>query len=431
MHTLTSFEKLAAAGIMLALVFSACAPAAMPAAGPIAKSDLARLPPAAANPDDLNQLTLSNRTFALDLYRELRSQPGNLVFSPYSISLALAMTYAGAREETASQMEEALHFTLPNEQLHPAFNTLDQSLARLASSENGGITLELANSLWAQQDFSFLPDYLDLLAQNYGAGVQLVDYAGDAEAARQAINAWVEAQTHDKIQDLFKEGSLDPLTRLVLVNAIYFKAAWQTQFDRSATDDGDFHLLDGSLVQVPMMTFKDKGSAPVSYGSGESYLAVGLPYANPGVEMVILLPTEGNFETFEAGTDEIQLTALLNEMRQTEMMITMPRFKSVAEFSLPGVLQALGMVDAFGGQADFSGMDGQKDLFIGDVVHKAFVEVNEQGTEAAAATGVQMKFLSSSSPSFEVRIDHPFVYLIYDRKSGTILFMGRVLDPTH
>jgi serpin B len=427
MCTTKSIHRLCLWLLALALLVSGCAQGAAQAS--LAQSELGRVTDPAVSAEDQHILAAGNRAFALDLYRQLRSTDGNLIFSPYSISLALAMTYAGARGETARQMREVLHFGLVDERLHPAFNALDRSLAGLAEAEGGGISLEQANSLWAQQGFDFLPEFLDLLAQDYGAGVRLVDYAGDTEAARRAINAWVEAQTHDRIQELFKQGVLDSLTRLVLVNAIYFKADWQTQFDRSATQDGDFHLLDGKTVRAPMMTFEGEKVVPLSYGSGEGYQAVGLPYANPEVEMVILLPEEGNFEAFEAGLDGEQLAAILDGMSETEMKLYLPRFKSQAEFSLPETLMALGMLDAFGGQADFSGMDGRRDLYVKDVVHKAFVEVNEQGAEAAAATGVVMLTTSLNSRPPEVRVDRPFIYLVYDRTSGSILFLGRVLDP--
>jgi serpin B len=428
MRTLILFRKFPYVIVLLSLLLSACAPAAMPGTASVAKSDLRRLPAEDINPVELAQLAANNRAFAIDLYQQLRSTDGNLIYSPYSITIALAMTYAGARGQTAGQMAEVLHFNLPDEQLHPAFNALDLSLASLGDGSDG-LTLEIANSLWAQQDHHFQSEFLDLLAQNYGSGVRLVDFQNQTETARQAINAWVEARTHDKIQDLLKEGTLDALVRLVLVNAVYFKADWQTPFDEKVTQDDDFHLLDGNTVSVPMMTF-EKDTLRLPFSGGQGYVAVGLPYANPEVEMVILLPDSGQFDDFEAALNPDRLGTILGQMHEREIGLALPKFKSEREFNLQDILQKMGMADAFNpDRADFSGMDGTQNLYLSQAVHKAYVQVDEQGSEAAAATGIVAQPLSASvSP--RIKVDRPFIYLIYDRQSGTILFMGRMLDPS-
>jgi serpin B len=430
-------QKTARLFLLLALMVTGCTAQPSVPVGQIAESKLVRL----VNPQialgDQQTLADDNRAFAADLYQKLRAQDGNLFFSPYSISLALAMTYAGARGETASQMAAAMHFTLPQERLHPAFNALDQYLSSLSESTNTstpapsqsapqGFQLSIANAIWGQKGFDFLPAYLDLLAQNYGAGMRLADFAGDPQAARQAINAWVSQQTKDKIKDLVPQGTIDSNTRLALVNAIYFKASWLYSFPETDTQDGVFFLQDGSQVSVPMMSSSQTATL---YERGSDFQAVGLPYYGGKTMMVVVLPDEGKFETFDLGMDELKLGAILNGLESSSVELILPKFKLEASFSLPDTLSAMGMTDAFdGGKADFSGMDGRRDLYISDVLHKAFISVDEKGTEAAAATLVAMRTSAMLNTPL-VRVDRPFLFFIYDLGSSTVLFAGRLMNP--
>jgi serpin B len=391
--------------------------------------------PRATSPDvaapDLEDLVRGNSEFAFDLYQHLRQEKGdgNLFYSPFSISLALAMTYAGARGETERQMTDTLHFRLPQERLHPALNGLDLELASRgeggAGKDGEGFRLNIVNATWGQEGYEFLPGFLDTLAENYGAGLRLLDFADDPEAARRAINDWVSEQTEGRIEDLLPQGVIDALTRLVLTNAIYFNAAWATPFESGSTADGAFHLLDGSEVTVPMMHQTES----FGYAEGEGYQAVELPYDGQELSMVILLPEAGEFEPFERSLDAGRVNGILEDLAHRQVALSMPKFEFESEFGLAKTLVAMGMSDAFTGAADFSGMTGTRELFISDVVHKAFVTVDEAGTEAAAATAVVMKLLAVAEEPVEVAVDHPFIFLIRDIETGTILFVGRVTDP--
>lgn len=396
------------------------------------QSDKARVLSPRVDEADLAELVSGNQAFALDLYRFLKDETGgNLFYSPYSISLALAMTYAGARDGTEQEMAETLHFTLPQDRLHPAFNRLDLELAQRGQGakgkDEGGFRLHIANAIWGQQDTRFLDEFLDILAENYGAGLRLLDFKRDPEAARVTINDWISEQTEGKIEDLIPPGAIDALTRLVLTNAIYFNAAWAEPFEKDATADGPFYLLDGSQVTVPMM----RQQTSFRYAEGEGYQAVELPYDGYELSMVILLPDAKAFQAFEAGLDAERLNAILQDLQRREVRLTMPRFEMTSDFSLAQALSALGMPTAFSDQADFSGMTGQRDLFLGDVIHKAFVSVDEEGTEAAAATAVIMEAMAAMPERpVEVTVDHPFIFLIRDIQTDSILFLGRVTDPS-
>ena len=392
-----------------------------------------------ADPDatDVERLVADNSAFGLDFYRALRStEQGNLLFSPFSISLALAMAYAGARAETETQMASALRFTLHQERLHQAFNALDLLLAGKGGvTDDGrpwGFQLRLANSLWGQHDYTFLPEFLDLLAVNYGAGMQLVDFVSDPEAARIEINDWVAEHTGEKILDLIPEQAIDDKTRLVLVNAIYFKSAWATPFPEWATSQRDFHLLDGGAVRVPMM----RQQAYFRHAAGEGFQTVQLPYNELRTSMVLLVPDAGQLAAFEETLDEARLAEILGALQGTQLDLTLPRWRvTTSSVELKGVLTALGMRDAFiDFVADFSGMDGRYSLKIEEVLHKAYIEVNEAGTEAAAATAVVTADSSCAGPDTVqlpvLTVDRPFIYLIIDDQTGTILFAGRLVDPS-
>jgi serpin B len=412
---------------ILLLALSACAPAA---SGAVLQSELERDTEPAVGQDALSTLAEGNSEFAFNLYRALKDEDGNLFYSPYSISLALAMTYAGARGETEQQMADTLQFFLEQDDLHSAFNALDLELARRGEGAQGkdgeGFRLNIVNAIWGQQDYEFLDEFLDTLAENYGAGLRLLDYIKAPEEARITINDWVSEQTEGRIEDLIPPGAIDSLTRLVLTNAIYFNAAWQYPFDENATIDGVFNLLDGSEVTVPMM----RQAEQFAYTEGDGYQAVELPYDGGELSMVILLPAAGEFAGFENSLDAELAAAIIDELAGRQVTLTLPKFEFESEFELAPTLAALGMPVAFSGNADFSGIDGTTDLFISNVIHKSFVSLDEAGTEAAAATAVIMK-LTSAPPDgpVEFNVDRPFIFLIRDIETDTILFIGRVVDP--
>jgi serpin B len=387
------------------------------------KSDKARNTSPDVSADDLAELVAGNSAFAFDLYQQVRTGDGNLFFSPYSISSALAMTYAGARGQTEQEMADTLDFSLPQERLHPAFNALDLALASRAA--DGDFQLNIVNRLWGQTGFTFLPGFLDVLAENYGAGLSLLDFIKNAEAARVAINDWVAEQTNDRIQDLIPAGAVNDLTRLVLTNAIYFKADWAAQFEPSMTQDGAFHLLGGDEITVPMM----HKTTDLGYAAGDGYQLVELPYKGDEVSMVVLLPDTGRFEEIEAQLDGPQMETWLAGVVSLEVKLTIPKFTMEQNVPLTDSLSAMGMSTPFSDAADFSGMTDQQPLRISSVLHKAFVVVNEEGTEAAAATAVIFGATSVPPPPPVVEIDRPFIFLIRDRVTGTVLFLGRVLNP--
>jgi serpin B len=394
-----------------------------------AKSDLDRDTSPRVESSDLEKLIDGNSAFAFDLYQALREEEGNLFYSPYSISLALAMTYAGARGETEAQMAQTLHFLLSQDRLHPAFNALDLELAKrgeeVNEEEGDTFQLNIANSIWGQQDYEFLPEFLDTLALNYGAGLRLVDFIKATEEARQTINQWIEDQTKEKIKDLIPEGVLNELTRLVLANAIYFKAGWFHPFDEGNTREGPFYLLDGSQVSADFMFQGEE----FNYTEGEGYQAIELPYVGQNTSMVILLPETDRFEAFEASLSSDRVTEILADLHMKNVQLKLPKFEYESMIGLKEVLAEMGMPNAFI-DADFSGMDGTKQLLIQDVLHKAFILVDEEGAEAAAAT-VVIVGVEAALPDepVEMTIDHPFIFMIRDMETGTILFLGRVMNP--
>lgn len=394
-----------------------------------ARSDKERIAEPDVAPADLDELVRGNSTFAFDLYQALRDEEGNLFFSPYSISAALAMTYAGARGETEQEMADALSFFLSQEKLHPAFNALDLKLAEqeepVEGEEGDPFQLSIANSVWGQKDFEFLVPFLDTLAEHYGAGLRLLDFINEPEQARETINAWVSDRTEERIPELIPQGVIDELTRLVLTNAIYFNASWLVPFPEENTQEGTFRLPDDTEVQVPMMNLSEM----LRYGEVDGVQAVWLPYTGGAFSAYVLVPPEGGFESFEAGLDAATLDAIIAGLDEAQVALTMPRFEFESSFDLNDALIEMGMPSAFTGQADFSGMDGKRDLFISDVIHKAFVSVDEVGTEAAAATAVVMR-LTATPPRAELVVDRSFLFLIRHDPTGTILFAGRVVDPT-
>ena len=376
-------------------------------------------------PEDTQQLVTDNTAFATALYNQLHDRSGNLFFSPYSISLALAMAANGANGDTATQMASALHFSLPTERLNPAFNALDQSLEASKTNSESDFQLEVANAIWPQRDFDFLSTFLDTLAQYYGSGIYPVDY-NDPEAVRQQINQWVADQTANKIQDLIPQGAIDTMTRMVLANAIYFKAAWQYPFDSNQTAPANFTLADGSQIQVPTMHVSDS----LSYFKGNGYQAVELPYAGGNYAMIAVMPDEGQFDQFEQSLSADTIQTIRDGLQRYQVTLSMPSFKIESSFGLSDTLKAMGMSNAFDPTtADFSNMDGSQDLYISSVLHKAYINVNEDGTEAAAATGVVVGLTSMMSDQVSLSLDHPFVFMIVDNTSGSVLFLGRMANP--
>ena len=411
--------------VVVLLSLTACGPASL---GEVLRSGKERITSPDVPETDLDLLVEGNSTFAFDLYQALRDEEGNLFYSPYSISVALAMTYAGARGETEQQMAETLKFLLAQENLHPAFNSLDILLAQRGEGAEGkdeeGFRLNIVNAIWGQKDYAFLNEFLDVLAENYGAGLRIVDFINETEKSRVTINDWVSDQTEGRIEDLIPQGVITILTRLVLTNAIYFNAAWEYPFEEDATYNGPFYLLDGGEVTVPLM----RQTESFRYAEGDGYQVVELPYDGHELSMVILLPEEGQFGAFEGSLDAELVAAIIEDLRSQEVALTMPKFEFESEFGLKQALAAMGMPIAFTDAADFSGMTGVRDLHIAEVIHKAFVSVDEAGTEAAAATAVIME-LTAMPEVVEMTLDHPFIFMIRDIETGAILFVGRVVNP--
>ncbi|MFC2070485.1 serpin family protein, partial [Chloroflexota bacterium] len=374
--------------VSLVMVLTACS---QPVSAGILQSEKPRVTEPKVSQDDTGVLVDGNGEFAFKMYQSLRDTDGNLFCSPHSISLALAMTYAGARGETEQQMSDTLSFLLPPNHLHPAFNCLDIDLSSRGegakAKDEKGFRLNIVNAIWGQKDYEFLSEFLDVLAENYGAGLRTLDFIKEPEPSRITINDWVSDQTEGRIEDLVPQGAIDALTRLVLTNAIYFNAAWQYPFNEEATSDDTFYLLDGGQKTIPMM----KQTESFGYAKGEYYEAVELPYDGNEFSMVILLPDDGQFEDFEESINYQTVKRIISNINRRQVSLSMPKFEYESEFGLKNTLAAMGMPIAFSGDADFSGMTGSKDLFIDEVIHKAFVSVDEAGTEAAAATAVIMK----------------------------------------
>ena len=370
----------------------------------------------------MDQIVAANNAFGFDLHGRLGREPGNLFFSPYSLSTALAMTHAGARGETAAQMAKALHLTLPPDQVDPAIHALMERFAGTGGARP--YELAVANALWAQSGLSYEENFLERLDRYYGAGLRQLDFHADPEAARRTINAWVEEQTRDKIRELLPPPTITGQTELVLTNAIYFKGRWQAAFVKDRTAEGDFFISKDDKTRVPLM----HQVAPFPYAETKDFQALELPYVGDQLSLLVVLPKERD------GLSRVErdLGAAINiRLASRQVDVTLPRFKTTSAFRLEDTLAALGMPLAFSGNADFSGMNGRGGLAISAVVHKAFVDVNEEGTEAAAATGVVMTRASAAktAPPVAFRADHPFVFLIRDAKTGCILFLGRVANP--
>ena len=391
--------------------------------------DVAYIVDPQADPEAVKQLAHSNNGFALALYQALRDEDGNLIYSPYSIFQALMMTGAGAEGETASQMASVLGVDVNDPEIHNLMNALNKALTtqpEYLDESAQPLNFNIANALWAQKDYHFEQAFLDTLSANYNAGLKLVDF-NQPEDARALINLWVAAQTNDKIKELIPDGVLSNMTRLVLTNAIYFKGAWANQFEEKDTQDGSFTLADGSNKTVPFM----HGNFTISALVSEKIHAIRLPYEGGTYAMAAIMPLV-DFEGFESGLTAADLEQLLTLLQSSRAMVdlSMPKFQAESSLGLAEILAGLGMPDAFDAQkADFSGMTGKPDLMIGSVLHKATIDVNEEGTEAAAATAVVMNLTSMPAESYSIRLDKPFIYVIYETTTNTITFMGRVVNP--
>ena len=388
---------------------------------------------------DLNAVATAGNAFACDLYQELREAPGNLFFSPYSISTALAMTYAGARGVTAEEMARVLHFGKVDDTIHPTYARLLQELAPAGAPAPGsirtgkstaGYQINIANRLWGQRGFEFLSSFLELTREHYGAQLEEVDFVTAAEAARQTINDWVADRTAEKILDLIPPGVLNRRTTLVLTNAIYFYGKWAHQFKARATQDRPFWITPTESVDVPTMHKLHR----FAYASFPDLEVLELPYEGGDLSYLVLLPRERDgLLNLERRLTAGALDAWLAELAAHQVRVSLPKYKLTSWFDLSAILKMLGLSTAFSAQrADFSGMTGRRELYISKVIHKAFVDVQEEGTEAAAATAVIIERTSVAEPPLDViefKADHPFLFLIRDNRSGSILFLGRYAQP--
>lgn len=332
------------------------------------------------------------------------------------------MSYEGARTQTAEQMNRVLHMPADPATRRAAI----KELSAIINADHGACELNTANALWAQEDYAFMQEYLDIITQYYQGRVTNLDFRNDTENSRKTINDWVAAQTEEKIKNLIPQGALSALTRLVLTNAIYFKATWQQQFLRELTTRQPFMKTVRDTVYVPMMGMINER---FPYAETPDAQVLELPYSDDSISMIIILPRTHEYAEWESGLDTARLDGWLSSLSLQKIDVFVPRFTLETKYSLGPALSVLGMPIAFSADADFSGMNGRGDLFISRVIHQAFVDVDEQGTEAAAATGIIME-MTVARPRAVFRADHPFLFLILDKRSGAYLFMGRVNDPS-
>jgi serpin B len=402
--------------------------------------------PDSSEPPDspAERVAAGNTAFAFDLLDRLSeaSPNENLFCSPYSVSVALAMTYAGAGGETRREMRETLHF--PREGVHQGFRRLRDHFAQYEASETTGTSEEEttteyrdpqpfrlagANALWGQEGFPFAETFLGTLERNYGAGLRELDFESNPEQSRRAINEWVADRTRGKITDLLSPSVITAMTRLVLTNAVYFRANWETEFREENTEEATFTALSGTQRTVPMMA----QSETFRYAAISGHQLVALPYAGADVSMVVMLPEAGAFEEFQRSLSAERLRELLDAMESRQGTVRLPRFEYRSKFDLSETLAAMGMPSAFGPEADLSGMatgDAGEALSVDEVVHESYVGVDEQGTEAAAATAVVITESATTveSEPFEMTVDRPFLFLIRDEETGSVLFVGRMTD---
>ena len=370
-------------------------------------------------------------TFSFALYEELKGGDGSLFVSPFSISTCLAMAYGGARGKTARQMADVLGFPLDQNYLLEALGNLLKDLSD--DTEERAYQFLVANAMWGQKGYPFSPKYIELLAVKYGSEINAVDFETQPEVTCQAINQWVRENTQNKITNIIQPLQLDPLTRLLLTNAVYFKGKWEVPFDEHLTILSPFKMKSGASETAEVDVAMMKQDAWFKYMDNETFQALELPYQGQELSMLILLPREmDGLSDFQTSLTEKNLSSWVRKLQYIDVELTLPKFRFTSEFSVGGLLQTMGMKDAFDqATADFSGIAEGKDLFLWGILHKAFVDVNEEGTEAAAVTGVAMGL---AEPDLDVPppkifcADHPFFFLIRHIASGTILFMGRISD---
>lgn len=429
-----TFGRLIAAVVSAALLAActggpASGPTPTPALGGIVGTGdqvIAAVARVRADPGDAILAAEAINDFGLELLRSGTPAGDNAVLSPASIALALAMTRPGARGETARQMDDVMRAVASDD--HATWlNALEAALGarngtfQNISNKDAEVILRIANAPFAQRDYPWRPEYLDALATRFGVGVRLVDYMTDVEGARREINAWVEEQTEERIPELLEPGILNELTRLVLVNAIYLKAPWFKPFNAEATTDAPFHRLDGSTVTVPTM----RGTGGFSYADGDGWWAVELPYAGRDLAMTIIVPDD--LGAFEASLDGAVFSGIVGQLELSHLFVWLPKFGIETQLKLKDALSELGMPIAFDPDAaDFSGMTTEEQLVIAEVVHQANIDVDEEGTEAAAATAVVIEAVSMPE---EVKVDRPFLFAVRDVPTGAILFLGRVVEP--
>lgn len=375
---------------------------------------------------DLQSLVRGNTAFALDVYQNVRLNEGNIFFSPYSISTAFAMTYAGARCETQKQMAGVFRFSLDPNLLHPAFSELQAHFQEL--QEHRPFRLNIANALWIQKEYELLKAFVEMNQKYYRANLFNLDFHKDPEGSRLKINDWVEDKTKGKIRDLLPGGAIKTFTRLVLTNTIYFKAEWQNTFNAHYTKDQDFWITSEEKIKVQMMSQKDR----FGYRENEAFQILEMPYIRRDLSMVVFLPQKKDgLPDLESNLTPKTLEEWTSNLNRQQVNVLFPKFTTTQNLDLKKILKDLGMLDAFAENADFSGMEPKKELYITDALHKAFIDVDEVGTEAAAATAVSVGVTSSPPPKVVpvFRADHPFFYLIKDNQTGSILFMGRLTKP--
>lgn len=402
---------------MARLIFSALI-------GLVAVGAVAAQVPGKIDPD-ASQLVQGNNRFAFELYARLAREDGNLFFSPYSVSSALAMTYAGAAGKTAQEMAGTLHFDLEPPRLHRAWTQLIDNVNK--PDKKRGYQLRVANALWGQEGYGFLPEFLKQCRDHYGAGLNELDFA-KTEQARKTINDWVEKETNKKIKDIIPQGALPSDSRLVLTNAIYFKSAWAENFAERATEKKAFYVSPDKKTEVDMMhAVKD-----LPYAETDTAQILDIPYENHDLSMVLFVPKKRDgLAGVEKGITSGKIEQWRKGQKRYQVTLSLPKFKITAEAKLGQVLADMGMPTAFSSGADFSGMTSREKLFIGDVLQKAFVDVHEKGTEAAAATAVIMRPTSAPPvlPRVTVNADHPFCFVIRENRTGEILFAGRLQKP--
>lgn len=395
--------------------------------GEVIRVDVPRTTPAVTDAD-IAAVVAADTAFGLDLFHVVAGDD-NLMVSPYSIATALSMLYPGARGITATEIADVLHLTVDDATLHAVRNHIDTALATPPppmgdEDTREPFTIRPANSAWGQGGYPFLDEYLGILAENYGAGLRLLDYIGDPEGSRAIINTWVEDATEDRIKDLIPQGAVTVDTRLSLVNAIWFKANWFEQFDAAATMPGTFTLLDGTEIEVPLM----HAGLRTGYASTDRFEAVRLPYAGDAA-MVVLLPKQGSPAELAAtlGPDDLDIA-----WGEYLVEVTLPSFEFEAEIGLKSALQELGMRAAFespfGDGADLTGITRIRELFVSDAFHKTFISLDEEGTEAAAATTIIVGLESAPQPA-TFTADHPFLFWIEHSPTGEMLFLGQVTNP--